>query len=119
MERFFIVLSLVCVAAPAQTNRYNFDEKKIPPYTLPDPLKMENGEKVTSAAMWNEKRRPELLALFADQVYGKTPAVAAEQRVSEVITDRKALGGKAIRKQLTIYFTLDNAGPQLHLLIYV
>ena len=31
---------------------------------LPDPLVMENGTRVTTAAQWRTTRRPELLAMF-------------------------------------------------------
>ena len=37
----------------------NYDESKVPPYTLPDPLLMESGAKVTSAQIWRSERRPE------------------------------------------------------------
>jgi hypothetical protein len=119
MARSLCAIALTCLVCHAQTSRYNFDEHKIPPYTVPDPLVLASGKKVTDARTWTEKRRPELLAIFADQVYGKTPAVPANLRISEVTTDRKALSGKAIRKQVTIFFTPDDAGPQVHLLVYL
>ena len=86
---------------------------------IPDPLTLADGSKVRDAKTWNEKRRPELMALFEDQVYGKTPSTEIPLRTSEVLTDPRALGGKAIRKQVTLYFTLQNDGPQMHLLIYL
>ena len=43
----------------------NYDESKIPPYTLPDPLVRDNGQRVTTAAAWTSDRRPELLVAFA------------------------------------------------------
>jgi len=122
MARCFSFLMLTCAAIAqtgAQTGRYNLDEKKVPAYTVSDPLTMNDGSKVTNAAMWTEKRRGELLTLFAEQFYGKTPDGPVTLRTSEVIIDRKALNGKAIRKQVTIYFTPDNAGPQMHLLLYL
>lgn len=119
MARIFPAFALACVAVMAQTSRYNYDEKKVPPYVVPDPLTLAGGEKVSDAQSWNEKRRPELMALFANQVYGNTPAGPVTLRFSEVFTDRKALNGKAIRKQVTIYFTADDAGPQMHLLLYL
>src|SRR5829696_7542954 len=42
----------------------NYDENKVPPYTLPDPLVMTNGALVTSANTWKRQRRPELLRLY-------------------------------------------------------
>src|ERR1700749_3339505 len=41
-------------------NFANYDESKANPYPdLPDPLKLKNGKKVTSASDWWNKRRPE------------------------------------------------------------
>lgn len=43
----------------------NYDEAKADPYPdLPDPLTMKNGKKVTSARMWWEQRRPEIVEDF-------------------------------------------------------
>ena len=39
----------------------NYDESKVPSYVLPDPLTMENGEKIATENDWIEKRRPEIL----------------------------------------------------------
>jgi hypothetical protein len=111
-------LLLFCVSF-AQNNRYNYDESKIPPYTLPDPLTLEDGERVKDVKAWIGRRRPELLAVFEDQVYGKTPAERHAARTGPVVADRKALGGKAIRKQVTVFFSPRIDGPQIHLLLYL
>lgn len=56
-------------------NHANYDESKANPFpNVPDPLTMQNGQKVTTPAMWNEKRRPELIELFSKYVYGRVPA---------------------------------------------
>lgn len=96
------------------------DEEKVPPYTLPDPLVCTDGTTVRDAATWQRKRRPELLELFAREVYGRTPATPAASRVRAQVTsvDRGALAGKAVRKEVTIWFTDKKDGPQIHLLIY-
>ncbi len=55
---------------------YNYDEAKANPYPiLPDPLLLKNGQKVTDARTWWEKRRPEILEDFEREVYGRTPKV--------------------------------------------
>ena len=38
--------------AAAQPPEANYDEAKVPKYTLPDPLVMQNGERVTDAETW-------------------------------------------------------------------
>jgi hypothetical protein len=115
------MLGLAACAALAQQAdiNYNYDEAKVPAYTLPDPLVMASGERVTSARMWTEKRRPELLRLFEQNVYGRAPTGAGGMRFEVTAVDVHALGGKAIRKEVTIHFTDQAGGPQLHLLLYV
>jgi hypothetical protein len=119
MVRVPIIVALTLSLAFAQANRYNYDESKIPAYTIPDALTLADGSKVKDAQTWNQKRRPELMALFEDQVYGKTPSKEVPLRTSKAVVDPKARGGKAIRKQVTLYFSDRNDGPQLHLLIYL
>ena len=41
--------------------------------TYPDPLVTADGRKVKNARMWKNVRRPELIRLFEDEVYGRIP----------------------------------------------
>jgi (4-O-methyl)-D-glucuronate---lignin esterase len=52
----------------------NYDESKVAPYTLPDPLVMSDGRRVTDAATWRTTRRPEILRLYQAEIYGRIPA---------------------------------------------
>ncbi|MEO7412750.1 MAG: acetylxylan esterase [Opitutaceae bacterium] len=100
--------------APAIT-----EESKIPAYTLPDPLLLQDGTPITDSAMWRAKRRGELLELFATHEYGRTPGGRPSAMRWEVTAvDRNALGGNATRKEVTIWFSSRREGPQMHLLIY-
>ncbi|HEX6926127.1 MAG TPA: hypothetical protein VF167_11970 [Longimicrobiaceae bacterium] len=58
---------------PEAPNAANSDESKVPPYTLPDPLVLENGRRVTTPREWWELRRPEIVELFDREVYGRVP----------------------------------------------
>lgn len=59
---------------PQAPNAANSDESKATPYTsLPDPLVLQNGQRVTNAKTWWNKRRPELVELFDREMYGRTP----------------------------------------------
>jgi hypothetical protein len=52
----------------------NYDESKANVYkTLPDPLVMNDGTRVTTAKQWWSKRRPEIVELFDREMYGRTP----------------------------------------------
>lgn len=61
------------VIAMAQKFEPNYDESKIPEFTLPDPLTTESGNPVTDERTWNQSRRPEILNLFQQEVYGRGP----------------------------------------------
>src|SRR5262245_49281241 len=52
----------------------NYDEPKVAPYRLPDPLVLSNGKPVRSAATWMKQRRPELIRLYENDIYGRVPA---------------------------------------------
>jgi (4-O-methyl)-D-glucuronate---lignin esterase len=59
---------------PQAENYANYDEVKANPYpNLPDPLVLKNGQKVTTAKMWWEQRRPEIAEDFDREIYGRVP----------------------------------------------
>lgn len=105
----------------AQKTASNFDESKVGPYTLPDPLLAIGGGKVSSAGQWNEERRPELLRLFETQVYGKVPRLRTplRPRLHLKSEDRKALGGTAVRREVSLLFSEKPGEPQIDLLLYL
>lgn len=95
------------------------EESLVPAYTLPDPLILSNGKAVTTAAMWWNQRRPELLKQFEENVYGKTPSKKQPVSFAVISVGNNALGGKAIRKEIVAYFTADKKGPQMTILVYL
>ncbi|HOP77006.1 MAG TPA: acetylxylan esterase [Thermogutta sp.] len=98
----------------------NYDESKVPAYTLPDPLVCEDGTVVRDAATWMQKRRPELLQLFQTHVYGRSPGRPADLSFVLKSRDDNALGGKAVRKEVRIHFSAKkDEGPGMDLLIYL
>ncbi len=103
----------------AQRPGFNYDEANVPSYELPDPLVSESGNPITSIQDWENLRRPEILALFEDHVYGRRPDKPENPTYTVTSESINALGGKAIRKQITIRFD-ENAFPQaLHVLLYI
>jgi len=59
---------------PKSPNAANFDESKVRSYVLPDPLQLNNGKHITTAAEWWSERRPEIVEAFDREVYGRVPA---------------------------------------------
>ncbi len=97
----------------------NYDESRVPAYSLPDPLLCVDGTRVNSPEIWREKRRPEILRLFADQMYGRAPGRPPGLQFTVHSLDRSALEGIATRKEVIACFSSDPAGPRLRLLIYL
>ncbi len=122
MNRFFVlalpVFFLFHTVANAQPSEFNYDESKVPKFELPDPLVMLDGTKVKSAKQW-PARRAEILKLFQEHVYGRSPAPLKTQRYDVFSQDDKALGGTAIRKQVTVFFDGKRDGPQMDILIHL
>ena len=59
---------------PKSPNADNIREALANPYpVLPDPLRMNNGTRVTSARQWWKKRRPQILEAFDKDIYGRVP----------------------------------------------
>ena len=94
------------------------DEKLVPAYTLPDPLKTESGKVVRTKKVWEKKRRTEVLRLFEEHVYGKTPSKKVPIRFVQTSIDSNALNGKAIRKEVTLFFG-EKGERSMDLLLYL
>ena len=120
--RFAFALALLASPVLPQSfpAGYNNLESKVKPYTLLDPLTFVDGRPVT-ARTW-PTRRAEIKSLFEENVFGRTPASAQDMPVRAHLDeqDDHALGGKAIRKQITLYLSAKGeAGPKEHLLLYL
>jgi len=112
------LLAAAMLGAEEPDFKPNYDETKVPRYTLPDPLKCMDGTVVSTPELWKTKRRPELIRLFETHVYGKAPGPPHSQSAEVIEEDKNALGGIAVRKQVRI--TLENDGKKhsIDLLIY-
>jgi hypothetical protein len=97
----------------------NYDETKVGSYTLPDPLILQNGKKVTRTETWTKERRPEILKLFRDFQFGNAPDKPADLKFKVFDKGTSVFDGMAIRKQVTIYFTKDTSDHKMDLLIYL
>ncbi len=97
----------------------NYDEAKVPQYVLPDPLVLASGDRVTSAEMWTTQRRPEVLRLFEEHMYGRVPDKKIRATFHLVEQDAAALGGAAIRKQIVVQFPDEPQAPEFDLLLYL
>lgn len=91
---------------PAQPLTTIYDESKVPAYTLPDVL-----GKARDAKAWNS-RRQEILEMYRNDVFGRAPAKPANLKF-EATAEAPALGGKAIRKIVTMSFGTSGPRPKM------
>ncbi len=74
-------------AAAGDPTGANYDAAKANPFPdLPDALVLKNGKKVTSAAMWWNQRRPEIVEDFEREVFGRVPKNAP--KVTWTVTEK-------------------------------
>jgi hypothetical protein len=86
--------------------------------SLPDPLVMLDGRRVTTREMWMKERRPELIRLFQHYMYGQLPPRPAAVSSKLERVDPAAFGGKATLSEVTL--TLGPAAvPAIHLMLVV
>ena len=116
---FAISIVLLPSLANAQPAAANYDEAKVPSYTLPDPLTLLDGAKVSDAETWRKVRRPEILGLFETYMFGRSPGRPAGMTFEVTSNVPGALDGKATRKEVTVYFTGKKDGPKMAILIYL
>jgi hypothetical protein len=77
---------------PKAPNAANVDEAKVRSYVLPDPLRLEQGSRVTIEAEWWNQRRPEIVEAFDREVYGRVPAATPDVNWEIRSTKREMVG---------------------------
>lgn len=74
-------------------NHANYDESQANPFpNVPDPLTMNDGQKVTTAKMWWDLRRLELVEMFSKYVYGRVPNNVPKVSWSVTAVDHGMIG---------------------------
>jgi hypothetical protein len=74
-------------------NHANYDESKANPYPdLPDPLKLNNGQPVTTAQIWWDQRRPEIVEGYEKYVYGRIPKDVPSVKWTVTAVDHEMIG---------------------------
>src|ERR1700722_1286180 len=75
-------------------NKVNYDESTANPFpSLPDPLVLNDGKKVTTAKMWWKERRPQIVEYFDREIYGREPANTPRVKWEVTSTVTEDVGG--------------------------
>jgi len=97
---------------------FNYYEEKVPAYTLPDPLTTLGGKKVENGGQWNKVRRPEVLGLFRENVFGVVPDTKYEKSFKITNEDKNAINGAATLKQVDITIKSGDKSLVIHLTLF-
>jgi hypothetical protein len=114
-----LLLLAAAAAAGVQRPETNDDESRVRPYTLPDPLKMQDGRVIATSADWRDRRRPEIVRLYEENVYGRSPGRPPGLAFAVQETDPRALDGRATRRQIRVRLDGTDSGPGFDLLLYI
>jgi hypothetical protein len=111
MQRFtFILFTIAFLTSQAYAQQ---------PYLLPEILKTNSGDHVTTVAIWQKIRRPEILSLFEQNVYGSMPKTfdAIKYTITNDVSD--AMAGKAHLQEVTITVSKSDKAVAIHLVLFV
>jgi hypothetical protein len=97
----------------------NYDEAKAAHSALPDPLVLQNGKPVRDAATWLQQRRPELIAIYEREIYGRVPTRAPRMTWTVAETEAGALGGTAVRKRIVGMMGTGADAPKVNVTLYL
>ena len=78
-----------------------------------------DGRKIVTRKEWEKIRRPEILELLTQQMYGIMPSEPFHTSYRILEESEKALGGKATRKQIEITFRKKEREHKVIMLLYL
>ncbi len=97
----------------------NTDENNAGCCVLPKLLKTQSGEEIDSVEKWNTIRRPEILKLFEDNVYGQIPDDFDQIEFKVLEQNNNALSGKATFKKVAEYITRNKKTVTIQTYLYI
>lgn len=97
----------------------NYDEQKVPEYTLPKLLVSEKGKMITTSKEWEKHRRPEILNLFEQHMYGESPKENFKVDYKIRNLESAGLPSNAIVKEVIATFSNGSEKVEMNILIFL
>jgi len=129
MNKLLIIGCVACLAAlegsarePKEYDKnLNYDEARLPAYDLPPLLVSSEGKPITTADEWFHIRRPQIMSLYGNLIYGTVPAPESPVQVTfdVVKTDPTFMNGAATRKDVQIRFKNEKGEADMLVLVFV
>jgi hypothetical protein len=119
MKNIALHLFLILFFSTYSFSQVNYNETQVPDFDLPDVLVSNTGKSIKTIDDWNSIGRPEILDMFKTYMYGdfSDDGLKVEFKVEQI--DNSALCGKAIRKNISMYFINEDDTLIADLLIYL
>lgn len=114
----FLLLAFLQYFSFGQQFTANYDEAKIPAYSLPDPLIFNNGTAVKSLKDW-KIRRAEIYSDFEKEVFGAVPKWNGSLRWVVLSSKDDAIEGIAKRREVRLELSNGIQKNDLTILIYL
>lgn len=97
---------------------FNYYEDKVPNFTLPVILTSNDGVDIASSDQWNKIRRPEIIELFRNNIYGRIPDTKYSETFKFLSVDSSVFEGTATQKEILI--NIESGGKLLsfNLILY-
>lgn len=86
---------------------------------LPDLLTTKSGLKIEDIATWESVRRPEILNIFRDSVYGRMPKIGEYTSATSVVENTPLTNGNGVRKVVEFAITGPNGTYSFRLPVYL
>lgn len=116
---FSILFSLISIPTIMAQNTANYDESKVPDLILPDPFVSFKGKSIQTIQDWESIRRPEILQLFEENVYGKIPTDFNAITFKEVKENQNPYPEKAILKEVDITVSRNGNTHTMRLNVFI
>jgi len=115
----FIGLIVMLFSLQLFSQEANYDESKVPDYTLPELLQLKNGRKVKNSRIWMKERRSEILVDFENEMYGVFPGKLPFTASGIMEEKDTVLQGKAKRRQVRLFFQEGDRELKIDVLLYL
>lgn len=97
----------------------NYDESNVPDYTLPALFETADGQQADTRDRWESQRRPEIIRLFEEHVYGQVPRHFTSVNFELVNENREALEGSAHLKEVDISVIRNGNSVTIRLNLFI
>ncbi|MDN3690392.1 alpha/beta hydrolase family protein [Cyclobacterium jeungdonense] len=115
----FLSLSILFIYRTNAQDAFNYEESKVPPFSLPDPFVSQKGKAIKTIQDWEFLRRGEIISLFENQVYGQLPRSLDNIRFQLVSEDKQAMSGNAHLKEIDIQVERNEKNIRMRLILFI